>query len=325
MKRYKIIGLLLALSLLMTGCGSSEVVSTSVAEEETAVEVVTATAEVTEEPVEIVETEPSTEPTVTPEEEPTEVPVADEAAIEEEEPAEEELLEDTLEVIPTEEPQTTLATEPADPNGVLVVIDAGHQAVGNSSQEPVGPGATETKAKVSTGTTGRFTGIPEYVLTLEVSLMLEEELLARGYDVIMVRSTHDVDISNAERAQVANENNADAFIRIHANGSDDASVQGAFTICSTANNPYCSEVYEASRLLSECVLDGFIATTGAKERSIWETDTMSGINWCTVPSTIIEMGYMTNQEEDEKMATEEYRQLMVEGMADGIDQYISLR
>lgn len=320
MKRYKIIGLLLALSLLMTGCGSSEVASTPATEEDTAVEVVSATVT----PEVVATEEPEATPEVVPTEEPIAEEVMDEPPVEEGEIEEEVEAEDAPEEA-TEEPQAAQSTEPADPNGVLVVIDAGHQAVGNSSQEPVGPGATETKAKVSSGTTGRFTGIPEYVLTLEVSLMLEEELLSRGYDVLMVRSTHDVDISNAERAQVANDANADVFIRIHANGSDDASVQGAFTICSTANNPYCSEVYSASRLLSECVLDGFIATTGAKERSIWETDTMTGINWCTVPSTIIEMGFMTNQEEDEKMATDEYRQQMVEGMADGIDLYIAMR
>lgn len=203
----------------------------------------------------------------------------------------------------------------------LIVIDAGHQGQGNSAQEPIGPGATTTKAKVASGTTGRFTGIPEYVLTLEVALLLEASLLERGYDVVMIRSTHDVDISNAERAIVANDLEADAFIRIHADGNNNATVEGAYTLCPTAYNPYCSFIYGESRLLSEKLLDGFIAETGAKRRSIQETDSMSGINWCTVPVTIIEMGFMTNEKEDRLMATEDYRIKMAVGMANGIDLY----
>lgn len=203
----------------------------------------------------------------------------------------------------------------------LVVIDPGHQGKGNFEKEPDGPGSTVMKNKVAAGTTGVSTKIPEYELTLAVSLKLRDILEARGYQVVMIREDHNVNISNAERAIMANELYADAFVRVHANGSEDSSVHGIMTMCQTKKNPYNASLYQHSKALSSLVLDEMVAVTGARKQFVWEVDTMSGINWCQVPVTIVEMGYMSNPAEDELMATEEYRQKMAEGIANGIDKY----
>ena len=206
-------------------------------------------------------------------------------------------------------------------NQKVIVLDPGHTAKISNETEPLGPGATEQKAKDAIGTHGTASGLMEYELTLTVAEQLEKELEERGYTVRMTRTDSDQMLSCRERAEIANEANADVFLRIHADGSEDSTANGAMTICITPENPYIPEEYEKSRLLSEDVLDAFVSATGCRKRKVWETDSMSGNNWSKVPTTLLEMGFMTNPQEDQLMASADYQQKMVQGMADGIDRY----
>lgn len=222
-----------------------------------------------------------------------------------------------------EQAETARATAQAEEKQKVIVIDAGHQTRAMSAKEPIGPGAKQKKAKVTGGASGCVTHLPEYKLNLQVAKKLKNELEDRGYKVIMVRTKNNVRLSNVDRAKVANKNKADAFIRIHANSAGSSGVKGALTIAPANSNSYMSKKNrKASQKLSKKVLTAMCKATGAKNRGVMYTNTMTGINWCKVPVTIVEMGFMSNPSEDRKMASASYQKKIVKGIADGIDNFL---
>ena len=204
----------------------------------------------------------------------------------------------------------------------VVVIDPGHSANVAKGTEPLGPGSSQTKAKDSGGTSGVSTGIPEYKITLQVAEKLKTELESRGYEVVMTRYDNSTAVSCKERAEVANNANADAYIRLHCDGTSSSSARGASCICITSGNPYISSMYGECKSLSKTLLSEYCAATGITNRGVTETDTMSGNNWSKVPTTLIEMGFMTNPSEDALMADPSFQTKMVNGLANGIDAYL---
>lgn len=206
-------------------------------------------------------------------------------------------------------------------NGQYVIcIDPGHQTKGDMSQEPVAPGSSEKKFKVSWGTQGVATKIPEYELTLSASKILKKDLEQMGFKVIMTRETNDVNITNSERAIFANDNNADLVIRIHADGSDDSSTTGASLHIPSQDSQYTSKIYpesnECAKLISlQMKQDGF------KVNDIYQRSDLTGFNWSKVPVVLVEMGFMSNPEEDQKMAETSYQEKMMKSVAEGAQAY----
>lgn len=203
----------------------------------------------------------------------------------------------------------------------IICIDAGHQQKGNYEKEPIGPGSKTMKPKVSSGTTGVSTKKPEYVLTLELSKLLKEKLEERGYKVIMIREKHDVNISNKERADIANKANADLFLRIHADGVNDSKVSGISTIYPSENNPYVAHLSKKSKKISTLLANEMAHFTKAKNRGAFARDDMSGINWCKVPVSIVEAGFMSNPAEDKLLSDPKYQEKLVRGMVNAIELY----
>ena len=206
--------------------------------------------------------------------------------------------------------------------GKLVVIDPGHQGQGDSTQEPVGPGASETKARVTSGASGSYSGVDEHVVNLQVGLKLRDYLESQGIRVIMVRETADVNISNSERAAIANDNGAALFVRLHCDSSDSSSAEGFSTLV-PGYNEWTGPIVEQSRVAGEYVHAAALAATGAADAGVIERTDLSGFNWCEVPTVLCEMGFMSNEHEDLLLSTDEYQQKLAVGIGNGVIQYLS--
>jgi N-acetylmuramoyl-L-alanine amidase len=206
----------------------------------------------------------------------------------------------------------------------VVCIDPGHQLHPDFGVEPVGPGSTVMKQKVSAGAQGGSTGKPEYELNLEVSLKVRNLLVAKGYNVIMTRTTNDVRLSNIARAQIANSANADLCVRIHADSSNNPQENGISVLYPSLQSPYTSpDKYRRSIRAAQLILNALIRSTGAHSKGIVPRTDITGFNWSNVPVVLVEMGFLSNPNEDVRMSTPEYQNKLAQDMVNGIDQYFS--
>lgn len=204
---------------------------------------------------------------------------------------------------------------------IIIGIDPGHQLYGNSSLEAIGPGSSTKKAKVSSGTSGVSTKVPEYQLNMVMAKQVKKELKKRGYQVVMTRKSNNVDISNKERAKKINKSKADICIRLHADGSDSSSVRGASALYPSKSNPYVADLSKQSYRLARSVINAYCKATSIKNRGCVKRDDLTGTNWSKVPVIVLEMGFMSNPIEDRNMQKKKFQKRMVQGICNGIDNY----
>ncbi len=203
----------------------------------------------------------------------------------------------------------------------VVAIDPGHQARSNSSPEPIGPGSKTVKPKVTGGATGTKTKIPEYEIVLQISMNLKKRLEAQGVKVVMTRTTNDVNLSNSERAAIANRSKADLFVRVHGDGSPDAKASGLSTLY-PAKNRWTRSFAPASKKAARYVQQSAVRATGATDRGIKARQDLSGFNYSKVPAILVETGFLSNPVEDRLLASPHYQDKVAAGMAEGIMAYL---
>ncbi|MCA1001402.1 N-acetylmuramoyl-L-alanine amidase [Bacillus thuringiensis] len=241
-----------------------------------------------------------------------------------EEVSAEEKKEETMPVQPTEQPvqNNEQKVESNEKQGkFLVVIDPGHQQKANLNLEPIGPGAATQKYKVTDGTTGVVTKKREAVLVLEMAFVLKEKLEAKGIQVLMTRTSQDVDISNKERATFANDHKANLFLRLHADGSENPNQSGFAVLTPAEGSPYTKEIYAESLQISQTIVNKMRENQQVKVNGIKFRDDLSGFNWAKVPGVLLELGFMSNHEEDKKLSDPQYVNSLLQSVTDSVDEY----
>lgn len=179
------------------------------------------------------------------------------------------------------------------PSDRLIVIDAGHGGVD--------PGATSN-------------GVKEKDIVLDVSKKVDELLKQKGYNTLMTRED-DTYISLNGRANLANADNANLFVSIHANSYTGSAANGIEVLHSGSKE---------SKALAQDLQDELVKETGAVDRKIKHRPNLVVLRETKMPSSLVEVGFLTNSEEVSKLKLDSYQNKLAEAIVKGIEKFFSV-
>lgn len=216
-------------------------------------------------------------------------------------------------------PAETPKPEPLPMEGRKICIDPGHCVTPDANKgyrEPVSPLSDETKPRYLSGTAGAV--MSEEKLNLAVGLKLRDALTALGAEVVMTREVSEISLPNTERCRIANESGADVHVHIHADGSENQSVKGVSVLVPGGDLLGTPSIVDESVRLGQLMVDCVSEATGAKNRGIIPRSDLTGLNFSEIPSVFIEMGFMSNPEEDALLCSDAYQDKIVAGMVNSL-------
>ena len=197
--------------------------------------------------------------------------------------------------IPTPTPSPVpIPDDHPDLRGLVIVIDPGHQAEADTELEEVIPGSSAEKERASQGAVGVSSRIKEYELTLEYALIMKEYFEGCGAQVILTRNSNDVNISNIERAQIANDSKADYFIRLHADSAPDEDISGV-KVYVPSSGKYSSSAASDGKKLADAVA----SSIGSTSLGCVQSNMYTGLNHAdSIKSYQLVVGYLSNSADD---------------------------
>lgn len=174
-----------------------------------------------------------------------------------------------------------------------VVIDAGHG------------GADDGCARA---------GVLEKEINLEIAKRVQSKLEELGYQVIMIRED-DTYIAKEDRVKYANECQADIYISIHQNASEDGNASGMEVWYKGDDDQ------RDNKRLAQLVQQQTIKSTGALERELRGDADFHVTGSTNMPACLIETGFLSNAGERRRLLTEEYQEQIASGIVQGIEYY----
>ena len=175
-------------------------------------------------------------------------------------------------------------------NGKIIVLDPGHGGV---------DGGTKSVA-----------GTSEKTLTLATAQAVKQKLQNAGANVILTR-TSDFFVPLQQRPSISKENHADAFISFHYNWVDDPTVNGVLGF-------YYRQTKDS--LLASTILNEVAKSTGLNNDGS-KFGNLEVLRNNSQPSTLIELGFLSNQQEDAVVESDAFRENVAQGVYQGLLEY----
>lgn len=177
-----------------------------------------------------------------------------------------------------------------------VVIDPGHGG----------------KDMGATGTSGLY----EKDFTLSLSKKVKEILEKEEKIKVYMTREDDNFISTVDkyRPKFANELDADLYISIHGNTFEDSNVSGAESFY----------YHKESKTFAEIMHENVVSSTGFNDRGVKKGD-LFVVRDTDMPSVLLEIGYLTNPQEEQKMLNNEFQYSVAESICDGVKAYLKLK
>ena len=177
-----------------------------------------------------------------------------------------------------------------------------------------------------------YYNIAEKDLNMQIYKKLRKELEGLGYTVLTSRESDVYVDFVTERSKMVNKTNSDMFISIHFNATSNSAsnVSGIQTYSYEQNPDYPTKInsqwhnhpdrISESNRLAAAIHSSLLAETGAKNAGLLHSS-FAVLRETNKPAVLLELGYMSNFDENQRIRNDAYQNKLVKGIVKGIQQY----